>query len=198
MDMRQVREHLGRVKPYYLKNETLRALNSLITGLKGALLLPGGIPTPVRGSVREAVQLMSRDEMVKKRLPAQFMYQSGQERQLLAMLINIYKNIETELNTEDYETTSQRKQQLDNTLNQGLRSLEAGRIPEADEYFHQALTHYRDEHRLFFFIAKSLIEADAPKRAVPFLRKGLEVIPNDAEMAALLDRATQMIKGSAE
>ena len=198
MDMRQVREHLGRVKPYYLKNETLRALHSLITGLKGALLLPGGMPTPVRGSVREAVQLMARDEMIKKRLPTQLMYQSGQERQLLAVLIKTYKEIETELNTENYDTTSQRKQQLDAMLNQGLRSLEAGRVPEADEYFHQAITYYRDEHRLFFFIAKSLIEADAPKRAVPFLRKGLEVAPDDTEMAELLERASQMIKGSAE
>ncbi len=198
MDMRQVREHLGRVKPYYLKNETLRALTALITGLKGALTLPGGISTAVRAPLREAVQFMARDEMVKKRLPAQLMYQQGQERQLLGLLVRLHQDIEAELNSEDYETASQRKQQLDHALNQGLRSLESGRVSEADEYFHQAVGFYRDEHRVFFYIGKSLIEANAPKRAIPYLRKGLEAVPEDEEMTAMLERATQLARGNAE
>jgi hypothetical protein len=194
MDIRQVREYLGRVKPYYLKNETLRALAALISGLKGALGMPGGIPTPVRGSIREAVQLMARDEMVKKRLPVQLMYQQGQERQLLVLLAKLHKEIDEELNREDYDTAKTRKQSLDHTMNQGLRSLEGGRVSEADEYFHEALKFYRDEHRLFFYIAKSLVDAGAAKRALPYLKKGLELAPGDAEMTALLDRANQLIR----
>lgn len=198
MDIRQVRECLGRVKPYYLKNETLRALGALVSGLKGALSLPGGLTTDVRGPLREAVQLMARDELVKKRLPAQLMYQQGQERQLLQTLVSIHKDIEAELNSEPYEVAAARKLRLDQALNQGLKSLQAGRVSEADEYFQQAAGNYRDEHRLFLYIGKSLLEAGAGKRALPYLRKGIEVTPDDAEMAAVLAEAAQAVKATSE
>ena len=198
MDIRQIREHLGRVKPYYLKNETLRALGSLISGLRGAVALPGGLPADVRGPLREAVQLMARDDLIKKRLAIPLMYQQGQERQLLGMLAKLHQEIETELNTEDDATASGRKLRLDQAINQGLRSLEAGRVSEADDYFQQAVANYRDEHRMFFYIGKSLVEANAAKRSVPYLRKGMEVSPDDAEMAAMLEKANQIIKATAE
>ena len=196
MNILQIREHLGRVKAYYLKNETLRALASLINGLRGALALPGGLPTDVRGPLREAVQMVSRDELVKKHSEVQLAYQQGQERQLLAALMTLHQNIEAELNTEDDATATARKLRLDQALNQGLRSLEAGRVSEADEYFQQALANYRDEHRMFFYIGKSLVEANVPKRALPYLRKGLETNPDDEEMTAMLEKANQAIKAA--
>ncbi|MDR2726919.1 MAG: hypothetical protein LBC10_02880 [Deltaproteobacteria bacterium] len=198
MDIRQIRENLGRVKPYYLKNETLRALAALINGLKGALTLPGGLPTDVRAPLREAVQLMTRDELVKKHTEVRLAYQQGEERQLLTALVALHHNIETELNSENDATAIARKQRLDQALNQGLRSLEAGRVSEADEYFQQAVANYRDEHRLFFYIGKSLLEADAAKRSVPYLRKGVETNPDDNEMSAMLEKANQAVKAAAE
>ena len=196
--IRQIREDLGRVKPYYLKNETQRALTSLISGLKGALALPGGLPTDVRGPLREALQLIARDELVKKYGEGQLAYQQGQERQLLTALLTVQQKIEAELNSEDDETAIARKLRLDQALNQGMRSLEAGRVSEADEYFQQAMGNYRDEKRMFFYIGKSLVEANAPKRAVPYLRKGLEVDPDDDEMSEMLEKANQAIRTAAE
>lgn len=198
MDIRQVREHLGRVKPYYLKNETLRALGALVSGLKGALSLPGGLTSDVRGPLREAVQLISRDEMIKKRLPVQLMYQQGQERQLLALLTKLHKDIDDELNTEPREVAAARKLRLDHALNQGMRSLEAGRVSEADEYFQQALTNYRDERSLFMYIGKALVGAGAYKRSLPYLRKGQEVNPDNAEIPELIEKANQGIKAASE
>jgi tetratricopeptide (TPR) repeat protein len=200
MDIRQIREHLGRVKAYYLKNETLRSMDALINGLKGALTLPGGLPTNVRSPLREAVQLVAKEDLVKKRVPAAtpLMYQQGQERQLLAVLMDLRKEIDEDLNSEDYETAAARKLRLDQALNQGLRSLEAGRVSEADEYFQQALANYRDEHRVFFYIGTSLVEANAAKRAMPYLRKGVAAAPDDEEMAAMLETANQAIKAAAE
>jgi hypothetical protein len=96
MDVRQVREYLGRVKAYYLKNEALLSMDALISGLKGALTLPGGLPVDVRSPLREAVQLVAKEDLVKKRVPAAtpLMYQQGQERQLLAVLTDLRKEID--------------------------------------------------------------------------------------------------------
>ena len=198
MDLRQIWENLGRVKPYYLRNETLRALSSLIAGVQGSLTLAGGLPTDVRSPLREAVQLMCRDELVKKHSEVQLAYQQGQERQLLTTLTTLYRHIEAELNSEDDATAMARKQRLDQALNQGLRSLEAGRVSEADEYFQAAVANYRDERRLFFYIGKSLMDANAAKRAVPYLRRGAEINPDDAEMSALLAQAAQAAKAAPE
>ena len=197
MDIRQIREHMGRVKAYYLKNETLRALASLISGLKGALALPGGLPADVRGPLREAVQLLARDELIKKHA-GQLMYQQGQERQLLAVMMRLRDVIEAELNSEDEAVSAARKLRLDQALNQGLRSLEAGRVSEADEYFQQALVNCRDEYRAYFYIGKSLLEANAAKRSLPYLRKGVEACPDDAEMSAMLEKANQAVRVAAE
>ena len=191
MDIRQIREYLGRVKPYYLKNDTLRALSALINGLKGALALPGGLPVDVRSPLREAVQMMCKDALVKKHSEVQLAYQQGQERQLLTALLTMYQHIDAELNSEDDATATARKLRLDQALNQGLRSLEAGRVSEADEYFQKALANYRDECRVFFYIGKSLLEANAVKRALFYLRKGAEADPNDEELVALLEKANQ-------
>jgi predicted Zn-dependent protease len=71
-------------------------------------------------------------------------------------------------------------------------------VSEADEYFQQALANYRDENRVFFYIGKSLVEANAAKRAVPYLRKGVGVAPEDEEMHEMLEKAELAVKAAAE
>ena len=186
MDARQIREELGRAKSAYQKKDTLRALVTLINALKAALSLPGGLPLDVRSSLREAVQLVGKDELVQPCAPTPLVYQPGEERPLLGRLIAVHKEVVAQMNTEDYETASARKLRIDQALNQGLRSLEAKRVSEADEYFQQAVANCRDECRVFYYIGKSLLDAGAGKRALFYLRNGVEAAPEDVEMAALL------------
>lgn len=187
MDMRGIKEQLGRVKPYYLKNDMLRALGAAVLGVKGVVQLGVTPPTEIRGLVREGAQLLSRDEKVKKLLKAPLMYQPGQERQLLAQLASVYKILLEEESREDKAAAFARKQKIDHNLNLGLRLLAQGQVSEADAAFAEAVSQYKDEHVLFKLIGKALAEAGEVRRAVPYLKKGLEALPQDAEMAALLE-----------
>lgn len=195
MDTRAIREQLGRVKPYYLRNETLRALNAALMGVKGVAALGMAPSLDIRGAIREAVQLLSRDEQVKKLLKAPLAYQPGQERQLLAALAALYKAYLEEMNREDHDAALARKQKLDQAFNLGIKLLGQGQVSEADAAFAEAITHYRDEHRVFVLIGKALLGAGEDKRALPYLRRGMEVCPEDPDLRTLLETAGRVKSG---
>ena len=96
MDVRKIRENLGRIKIYYLKGETLRALGFAVMALKDVVRAGGAPPVDVRGPLREGVQLLARDKDVKRLSKAPLMYQPGQERALLLTLATLYKQLEEE------------------------------------------------------------------------------------------------------
>ncbi len=191
MDIRAIREQLGRVKPYFLRNETLRALTAAVMGLKGVVESNTPPPADVRGLIRDAVQLLGRDELIKKHLQGQLMYQPGSERKILVQLVDLYKKIKHELEYEGFDDAMGRKQKLDQALNMGLKLLEQGQASEADANFAEALTHYKDEHRLFLFIGKALLDAGEVRRALPYLKRGSEANPEDKEIANYLQKALE-------
>ena len=123
MDMRGIKEQLGRIKPYYLKNEIVRALGCAVLGLKGTVQLGVSPSTELRGLIREGVQLLMRDETIKTRLKAPLVYQPGQERQILSQLASVYMELVEEAGREDWDAAFARKQKLDQSLNLGLRLL---------------------------------------------------------------------------
>lgn len=185
MDIRGIKDQLGRIKPYYLKNEMVRALGCAVLGLKGVVQLGTAPSTELRGLIREGVQLLVRDEAVKTRLKAPLVYQPGQERQILAQLAAVYKALVEEAGREDWEAAFKRKQKLDQSLNLGLRLLAQGNVSEADAAFAEAVTYCKDEFRLYGIIGKALVDAGEVRRAAPYIKKGQEALPQDAELAAL-------------
>lgn len=189
MDMRKIRENLGRIKVYYLKGETLRALGAAIMALKDVVRAGGTPPVDVRGPLREGVQLLARDKDVKRLAQGPFMYQPGQERALLLTLASLYKQLEEEAGHESREAAFARKQQLDQALGVGQRLLAQAKVSEADAAFQEALTHYRDEHRVFQLIGKSLLDAGQPRRALSYLKKAVEAEPDNAVARGLLEAA---------
>ncbi|MEG2173629.1 MAG: hypothetical protein RRY29_10310 [Desulfovibrionaceae bacterium] len=183
MTIREIREQLGRVKPYYLRNETLRALAALVSALVGMGNTP---PTAdVRGPLREAIQLISRDPQVKERLTGPLIYQPGHEKAILALLIPIYKAMHAAENAETHDEALARKVQLDQSYTQALRHIEQNRISEADAEFSRTLTFYKDEHRIFFMIAQALLAAGEVRRAYPYAKRGAEVQADQPEMQEL-------------
>lgn len=184
MTTREIREQLGRVKPYYLRNEMLRALAALITGLKG--LEGGGLPSmDIRGPLREAISLVTRDQQVKELLTSPLVYQPGQEKAVLAQIIPIYKALSDAQNAENHDQALERKIQLDQNYTLGLRHLEQNRVSEADAAFAQAVTLYRDEHRIFCMIAKALQGAGEIRRAYPYAKRGAEALPGEPDAQEL-------------
>lgn len=185
MDSRGIKEQLARIKVYYLKNETLRALGCAVLGIKGIIQLGITPSVELRGLIREGVQLLSRDETIRQHLKAPLIYQPGQERQVLAQLASVYKILYEALGKEDRQTAFARKQKIDQNLNLGLRLLAQGQVSEADAAFAEAVKHCKDEFTLYKIIGRALIDAHEERRAAPYIRKGLEGLPEDSELVAL-------------
>lgn len=191
MTSREIREHLGRVKPYYLRNDSLRALASAITGLRG-IDASQQISTELRSIIREAVQFLARDQEIRKHATAPIAYQPGQERALLTTLVAAYKSLHAAIESEDHDEALARKIKLDQACNNGLKLLEQGKPSEADACFAEAVSHFKDEHRVFALIGKKLMAAGEVRRALPYLKKGVEVAPLDAEMRNLYEECQRL------
>lgn len=191
MELKEIREHLGRVKAAYQRNDTLRALTFAIMGLKGMLPLSQP-PSDIRGLARDAVQLLARDEQIKPLCKTPLIYNPGHERQILAALAGAYKALVELQNHEEPAKARARKQKLDQALNLGMRLLAQGQISEADHAFTDAANNYRDEHRLFALIGRALLEAQEPRRALPYLKRGLEAVPDDPLLRDLMDQAQRL------
>lgn len=188
--LKQVRENLGRVKAYYLRNDSARALNHMILGVKEVCRLPV-VSTEIRGLVREAVQTLSRDENLKPVMKTPLTYTPGQERQLLAALADLFKRYLEEMDREDRDVALVRKQKIDHAYNAGLKLLEQKQASEADASFAEAVACYRDEHRLFILIGRALLGAEEPRRALPYLKRFVEIEPDNQEGLKLLQDAMQ-------
>jgi predicted Zn-dependent protease len=188
MNIRQIRENLGRVRTSFQRNDMVRALSCFVAGLRG---LGGSSPsTDIRGDIREALQLLVRDEQVKTLLPGgQCNYTPGQEKELLALFAAIHDQLKETAETESHETALTRKIKLDQAYNAGKKLLEQGKVSEADASFAEAVLAYKDEHRLFYMIAGLLVDAKEVVRAGPYLKKGLEALPGDPDLMELLERA---------
>ncbi len=200
MDVKKIKESLGRSKATFLKGETLRSLGFAVTALKDIVKSNAPLPMELRGLIREVSQFLQRDEEIKKRLKAPIVYQPGQEKQLLIILADIYKDLLAKEGFEDRKTALNRKQMLDKALVLGQKLLAQGKVSEADAAFQEAISHYKDEHRVFQLIAKNLLEAKQPVRAMGYIKRGMEIEPTNTNLADYLVAARKMREsgGSAE
>lgn len=188
MDLRKARENLGRIKIYYMKGESARALQAAIVALK-ELVQCNPLPTEMRGLLREGLQFITRDAELKPYLKSPIIYQPGQERQLLLSLAAIYKAMEEAAGRESHEQALERKRRLDQGINVGQKLLAQGKVSEAEESFQAALRNYRDEHRIFMLVGRWLFEAEQPRRAVPYLKKAVELEPTNTMALELFANA---------
>lgn len=198
MDVKKIKESLGRSKATFLKGETVRSLGFAVTAMKDIVKAGSSLPLELRGLLRETSQFLQRDEEIKKRLKAPIVYQPGQEKQLFIILADIYKDLLAQEGFEDRKTALARKQLLDKGLVLGQKLLTQGKVSEADASFQEAISHYKDERRVFQFIAKSLLEAKQPVRALGYIKRGLEVEPDNANLMEYALTARKMREAGAE
>lgn len=190
MTPREIREHLGRVKTYYLRNESQRALASTIAALRGMGSTP--LPTELRSALREALQFLAKDKSITAHMQAPLIYQPGQEKSILVMLTNAYKAMDAAAALEDHAATLARKLHLDQSYNEGLKLLAQQKPSEADACFATALKSYKDEQRIFVLMGKALMEAGEVRRALPYLKRAVEVLPQDEDVRAMLAECTRL------
>ena len=189
MDLRKTREQLGRIRVYYLKGDTLRALASAVMALRD-LAQMSNLPTDMRSMLRDGIGFLARDEELKRYLKRPLAYQPGQEKALFIQLGAAYKEMAAQAGQESRDEAFARKQKLDRALNMRQKLVAQGKFSEAEEAFREAVSYYRDEHRLFQMIAKCFIDADQPRRAIDYLRKALEIEPDNEPARLMLEEAS--------
>lgn len=190
MNIRKIREDLGRVKTSCMRHDFPRALFLAITALKEL----GGLTAPadVRGDFREALTVLTSAPEFKKIYGRPVGYQPGAERTLLALFIGLYKELKGQEDQEDYETTLQRKLNLDRFLKEGRFYLAQGKASEADASFAEALKYFKNETGVFAMMAKAMMDAGEYVRALGHIRNGLKVKPQDAELFHLAEECTRL------
>ena len=190
MNSRKIREDLGRARASSSRRDPERALYLTISALKDL----GGQPAPtdLRGDLRTTVGALTADPDLKEYLPAGLGYQPGNEKDLLQVLANAYQNMKGSAEQEDYETTLQRKLNIDRNLRDGKKFLSEGRASEADACFAEAMKFYKDEFAIFAMMATAMINAGEYVRALGHARNGLKENPQNAELIHLANECIRL------
>lgn len=183
MNARKIREDLGRIKTCIQRRDFPRAVYLFCMSLKDL----GGqsAPMDLRGDFRTALADLCADPLYKKEFPQAISYQPGKERDLLVFFNKFYKQLKGAENKEDYETTLARKLALDRCLNNGKAFLKQGEPSEADNSFNEAFKYYRNEFAIYSMMARAMLDAGQPARALGYVRKGLAERPEDQELTRL-------------
>lgn len=190
MNTRKIRENLGRIKSCCMRGEAERALFLAI----GALKELGGqtAPSDLRSDFRNALADLSIISEIKNSVGKALNYVPGTERELLQQFSKLYRTMLGQENDEEYQAALQRKLQLDRCFNDGKKFLKEGKSSEADASFAEALKYYRDEYAIFAMMARAMLDAGEPVRALGHVRAGLKLHPDDARLNALASECAAM------
>ena len=190
MNIRKIREDLGRAKASCARRDHMRALYLTITALKDL----GGQPAPtdLRSDIRTTVGELVADPGLKDILPASLAYQPGNEKELLQLLSDTYKKFQDSAEEEDYESTLQRKLNIDRNIREGKKLLAEGRPSEADACFAEVMKYYKDEQAVFAMMATAMLNAGEYVRALGHVRNGLKEIPDNMELMRLANECIRL------
>lgn len=183
MNVRKIREELGRSKNCLQRRDFHRALYLFCLALKE--LGPQGAPADLRGDIRAALTDICADPVYKNEYPAPLSYQPGKEKDLLVFFNNFYKALLGTESREDYETTLQRKLNLDRCINNGKAFLAQGKASEADDCFNEAFKYYKNEIAAYAIMARAMMDAKEYVRALGYARKGLQEKPDQPDLKKL-------------
>ena len=190
MNVRKIREDLGRAKASCARRDPMRALYLTITALKDL----GGQPAPtdLRSDFRATVSELVTDPGLKDILPATLAYQAGGEKELFQLLSACYKKMYDSIAEEDYESTLQRKLNIDHNLKEGKKRLSEGKPSEADACFAEVMKYYKDEQAVFAMMATAMLNAGEYVRALGHVRNGLKESPDNMELLRLANECIRL------
>ncbi len=173
MTPKEIRDQLIRAKICYTQKKNIECVGAIIMALRNM----GDVAQPpeVCGALREVVLLICKESIVTDALDAPIVYNPGQEKALLAPFAKVFKIAMENKDKESHPDAKERKLKIDKAFNTAKKYLSQNKVSEADQAFSEAIKFYKDEHTLFKLIGEALMQAGAPKRAYPYLKKGMEV-----------------------
>lgn len=190
MNSRKVREDLGRVRTCVQRRDFPRALYLFCLALKE--IGSQAAPADLRGDIRTALTDICADPIYKKEFSQPLSYAPGREKDLLVFLSKFYKQLQGAEEKEDYETTLQRKLNLDRAFSDGKSFLAQGKASEADDCFNEGLKYYKNEFAIFSMMAKAMMEASEYARALGYIKKGLAERPDSTDLRQLADECARL------
>lgn len=190
MNIRKIREDLGRARTCVQRRDYPRAIFLLTTSLRE--LGSQASPMDLRGDFRTTITDICADPLYKKAYSQPIVYQPGKERELFVFFNKFYKQITGQEEEEDYDTILQRKLNLDRCISDGKRFLAERKIPEADACFINAFKYYKNEFAAYGMIAKALLDAGEYVRALGHVRKGLTERPDDTDLRHIAEECLRL------
>ena len=183
MNVRKIREDLGRIQPSCQRRDFNHAMVLLINSLKEL----GGqrAPLDIRQEFRDALTTICSDPIFKGVQSTPIVYAPGKEREILSQMVKIYQAIIGQVGQETYEEAAARKLKIDHALRDAKNFLARGQVSEADQSFAQAIKNYRDENALFAVIAREFMVVKEYARAQGYLKFGLKKAPSDPLLLSL-------------
>lgn len=179
---KSIREDLARAKAAYAKNDELRTVQLVVMALRAFLStkLPSSDRIIVEGLLRESFSNLGKLPHIKKYAPNGIPYAKGQEQKLCAYLVPLAQKLEEDIGREGLDAMRERKLRIDHAVIKGAKFLGEGNLLEAQRNFRAAVEDYVDEKGLFPLIASRLIEAGHFKPSFEYIRRAVEVSPENA------------------
>ncbi len=192
MTAKEIRDQLVRAKIMYTQKKNLECVGAIIMALRN---MGDAVPSPeVGGALREVVTLIGKEPMVTDITGEPIVYVQGQEKALLVPFAHVFKTVMANKDKESHAEAKVRKLKIDKAFNDAKKFLQQNNVSEADQCFSEAIKFYKDEHTLFALIGEALMEANAPKRAFPYLKKGVEVDSKSQKVRDLYEKCEVLRK----
>ncbi len=194
MNAKIVSENLGKIKAHQMKLKGVDLLPYYVKALKEICKSSAPLASTLRGPLREATVIISKDDRIEAIAKKKLAYNPGNEKELLMLAEKCYNFFSKAATIENREDAYKRKMRMDKALNIGKKLLTQGKFSEADQAFQEAVKCYKNEHKLFIMITKALCDAQQYKRATTYLKKAKEIFPaDDADVLEYMEIVTTNI-----
>jgi Flp pilus assembly protein TadD len=184
-----VSHNLSRARSLLKRDETVRALESMIAGIDAfhPTTMPGKLRFEVEVLISECVQELNRQPMVRSlfaklaRSPnASVPYQPGKESKLQGVLSLVLKALRENIAAGERDAEAERVKRKELLLHRGTEYLKAGDMPRGKAALRVLAEEYGKEKGILLQVSDLLLEYNLKFEAGEMLDQAIEEFPKDA------------------
>jgi tetratricopeptide (TPR) repeat protein len=195
VSFKDVQLHMNRAKVYVQKGETLKALDTLVEGMRkwgraGAAII-GHQRMQLDVLLNEVLKGLGERPEIKAMFPKGIPFQKGKEKALLQLLDKTQKRIRTAMRRIKTQKTRQQFNDLDKQVLEGQKLLDAEKTVEARKLFRKLLDTYAEVPGVNQDIGTRLFKAGQVQESLDFFRAALSQDPKDPRPYSSLIQALE-------
>lgn len=194
---KHVRENIARIKSYLRRDETVRALETLVSTLElyAKLKVVGNIRFELEVGLDEALTETSRQQSLQaflprgpNRRPIGLRYVKGKEAVICLALTSFAERLKLAAEAEVQEQERKINEHRDQLLKSGQECLVRGDHARARVFFARCVDEYGQQEGLIANIATRFVDAQLYVEAADMYQRGVDLFPKDpSHYAALID-----------